>query len=123
MITGIVKAREPLIRLTVRGIQGREQEIEAVVDTGNTGWLSLPPKVIADLGLGWCSYGSGTLADGSTSFFDVYEAKILWNGRRRRVYVDELDAKPLIGMALLSGCELKVQVRSRGEVTITRLPS
>ena len=43
MIVGIVRRREPLIRLTVRGFRGRQQEIEAVVDTGYTGWLTLPP--------------------------------------------------------------------------------
>jgi predicted aspartyl protease len=37
MIVGIVQAREPLIRLTIRGFRGRQQEIEAVVDTGYTG--------------------------------------------------------------------------------------
>ena len=56
------------------------------------------------------------------TFFDVYEAKIFWHGRWRRVTVDEFDAKPLVGMALLRGCELKM-VRSRGEVRIKRLPS
>ena len=42
MIVGIVQGREPLIRLTIRGFRGRQQEIEAVVDTGYTGWLTLP---------------------------------------------------------------------------------
>ena len=47
MIVGIVRAREPLIRLTIGGFRGRQQEIEAVVDTGYTGWLTLPPDMIA----------------------------------------------------------------------------
>ena len=34
MIVGIVLGREPLIRLTVRGFRGLQQEIEAVVDSG-----------------------------------------------------------------------------------------
>ena len=46
MIGGIVRSREPLIRLTIRGFRGREQEIQAVVDTGYTGWLTLPPAVM-----------------------------------------------------------------------------
>ncbi len=44
MIAGIVRRREPLIRLTIRGFRGRPQEIEAVVDSGDTGWLRLPPR-------------------------------------------------------------------------------
>ena len=38
------------------------------------------------------------------------------------VPVDELDAVPLVGMGLLEGSELKMQVRARGKVTIKRLP-
>jgi len=122
MIVGIVRKREPLIRLTIRGFRGRQQEIEAVVDTGYTGWLTLPPTVIGTLNLRWQTFGRGTLADGSTSCFDVYKAKVEWDGRVRSVFVDEFDATPLVGMALLGSCELNMQVRARGKVTIERLP-
>ena len=122
MIVGIVRGREPLIRLTISGFRGRQQEIEAVVDTGYTGWLTLPPSVIGALNLRWQTLGRGILADGSVSLFDVYQAKVVWDGRIRSVFVDEFDATPLVGMALLRGCELKMQVRARGKVTIKRLP-
>ena len=122
MIVGIVQAREPLIRLTIRGYRGRERKIEAVVDTGYTGWLTLPPTVIAALNLRWRSFGRAILADGSLSSFDVYQAKVEWDGRLRPVFVDEFDATPLIGMALLRGYEYKMHVRARGKVTIKRLP-
>jgi clan AA aspartic protease len=122
MIVGIVRGREALIRLTIRGFRGREQEIDAVVDSGYTGWLTLPPAVIAALNLRWQTFGRGILADGSVSTFDIYQAKVVWDGRLRRVFVDELDATPLVGMALLRGYEYKMQVRARGKVTIKRLP-
>lgn len=122
MIVGIIRGREPLIRLMIRGFRGRQQEIEAVVDSGYTGWLTLPSTVIAALNLRWRSFGRGTLADGSVSVFDVYQAKVEWDGRVRSVFVDEFDATPLVGMALMRGFELKMQVRARGKVTIKRLP-
>ena len=54
MITGIVSADyEPIIRLTLQDSNGQEHEREAVVDTGFTGWLTLPPNVIAGLGFSW----------------------------------------------------------------------
>ena len=56
------------------------------------------------------------------SSFDVYQAKVVWDGRVRSVFVDEFDATPLVGMALLRGYEYKMQVRARGKVTIKRLP-
>ena len=122
MITGIVLAREARIRLKLRGPRGREQEIEAVIDTGYTAELTLPPSPIAALGLRWQSLDCGTLADGSECLFDVYEAKVVWDGKVRHILVDEADADPLVGMRLLRGHELKMQVRSRGKVTIKRLP-
>jgi clan AA aspartic protease len=122
MIVGIVRGREALVRLTIRGFRGRQQEVEAVVDSGYTGWLTLPPTAIAPLNLRWQTSGRGLLADGSVSVFDVYQAKVVWDGRLRRVFVDELDATPLVGMALLRGYEYKMQVRARGKVTIKRLP-
>src|SRR5262249_55012964 len=123
MITGIVKADEARIRLTVRGPHGAEQVIDAVVDTGYTAWLTLPPDLIVALGLQWRSVDRATLADGSVWLFDVFEAKAIWDGRVRKILVDEADADPLIGMRLLRGFELKIQVRSRGKVTIKRLSS
>ncbi len=122
MIVGIVQRREALIRLTVRGFGGRQQEIEAVVDSGYTGWLTLPPTVITVLNLRWRTFGRGILADGSVSAFDVYQGKVMWDGRVRSIFVDEFDATPLIGMALLRGYEYKMQVQARGKVTIKRLP-
>jgi clan AA aspartic protease len=122
MITGVVKSAEARIRLKVKGTRGREQEVEAVIDTGFTASLSLPPALVAALGLRWQSFDRGILADGSESLFDVYVGNVVWDGAERRVLVDEAETDPLVGMALLSGYELKMQVRSRGKVTIKRLP-
>jgi clan AA aspartic protease len=122
MITGVVVfCEEGRIRLKVRGSRGREQEVEAVVDTGYTGALSLPPNLIQALGLSWQNFDRGILADGSKCRFDVYEGKVIWDGRRRDVTVHEFDADPLIGMGLLKGYELKMQVRPKGKIAITKL--
>jgi clan AA aspartic protease len=122
MMTGVVTADEGRISLTVIGPRGRQQEVEAVIDTGYTASLTLPAALIAALGLRWQSLDRGTLADGSECLFDVYEANLVWDGKPRRILVDEADTDPLVGMGLLRGYELKMQVRSRGKVTIRRLP-
>ena len=123
MITGVVKSNEGHIRLKVKGVRGREQEVEAVIDTGYTASLTLPPELIAALGLRWQTVDRAMLADGSECLFDVYEAKVVWDGQVRTVLVDDADADPPVGMRLLKGHELKMQVRARGKVTIKRLPS
>lgn len=122
MITGIVKRDEAIVLVQVRGRRGQSRDVEAVIDTGFTAWLTLPLALVAGLGLRWHSFGRGTLADNSEVFFDTYEATVVWDGRIRRIRVQVFDADPLVGMALLRGCELKMQVRSRGRVTIKRLP-
>lgn len=121
MIRGIVSGREARIRVLVRGARRRARTVDAVVDTGYTSNLTLPEKVIAALGLRWHSVGKAFLADGSQCLFDVYVATIDWDGRQRRILIDEADADPLVGMQLLQGYELKMQVRPRGNVTIKRL--
>jgi len=121
MITGVVKSGEARIRLKVRGRRGREQVVEAVIDSGYTGALTLPPALITILGLRWQSVERATLADGSTCVFQVYKGKLVWDGKVRTILVDEADADPLVGMKLLKGHELKMQVRARGKVTIKRL--
>lgn len=122
MIRGIVNtSREAVVRLLVRGPAGQQQRVEAIIDTGFDRCLSLRPALIALLGLPWLRRGRAFLADGSETFFDVYEGTAVWDRRRRRIPVYELDSAPLVGMALLEGYELKVQVRNRGKVSIQPL--
>jgi len=122
MITGAVKSSEGRIRLTVKGLRGREQEVEAIVDTGYSASLTLPSALIAALGLPWQTMDTARLADGSQCIFSVFEARVVWDGKVRQILVDEADADPLVGMRLLNGHELKIQVRARGKLTIKRLP-
>jgi clan AA aspartic protease len=122
MIIGVVTdRREAVIRLKVRGPAGQDQEIEAIIDTGFDGWLSLPSSIIVQLGLTWRQRGRALLADGSESVFDIYEATVDWDGEARRIPVDEAETVPLVGMALLEGCELVVQVQRGGNVSVRAL--
>ena len=63
------------------------------------------------------------MADGSVTQFDIYEATILWDRKRRLVFVNETDCIPLIGTALMEEHALNVQFRPGGKVTLTRLSS
>jgi predicted aspartyl protease len=54
MMTGAVNADlEALLLLTVHGGGGPSREVETVIDTGFNGFLTLPPALIAALGLSW----------------------------------------------------------------------
>jgi clan AA aspartic protease len=121
MIAGVVKFPEAWIRLEVRGSRRLRREVDAILDTGYTGLLSLSPALVAPLWLRWKSFGRAVLADGNECLFDVYVAKILWDGRARIIRVDESDAEPLVGMSLLKRYELTMQIRAGGSVRIKRL--
>jgi predicted aspartyl protease len=123
MITSVVTAsRQAIIRLTVRGPEGQVQAIDAVIDTGFDGTLTLSPALIATLGLVWHRRGRVLLADGSASLFEIYETIGICDGEPRRITVDEADIDPLVGMFLLYGYELIVQAIEGGAVMIQPLP-
>ena len=122
MISGVVTiAREAVVQLSVLGSKGQTQEINAVIDTGFDGSLTLPANVISALGLPWRRRGLSILADGSESVCDIYEATVIWDGTPRRVAVDEVEMVPLVGMSLLYGYELTMQVIEHGTVIIRPL--
>ncbi|MDZ7957908.1 MAG: clan AA aspartic protease [Aulosira sp. DedQUE10] len=92
-------------------------EIECVVDTGFEGFLTLPPSVIADLGLPYLVNINANLANNSSVETDVYLAKIVWNGVERNVAVLAM-GRPLIGTALLEDYHLSIDFCEGGTVLV-----
>ncbi len=121
MIRGVVTRYEGIVRLPVFGRRGQREVVEAVVDTGYDGFLTLPPTMIRELELEWLSDGHAILADGSECLFDLYEGEVLWDRRRMLIRIDASDATPLVGMRLLEGFELTMQVRQEGPILIKRM--
>jgi clan AA aspartic protease len=121
MITGIVNADlEAVIRFPIRGPNGRALDVEAIVDTGFNGFLTLPPALVTTLGLPRLGRGRVMLANGSEQIIDIHRATVIWDGEALSVEADAVDAPPLVGMALLYGYELAVEVIDGGSVVIKR---
>ncbi len=119
MITGAITAdREAAIRFFIRGQNGREQEVRAVIDTGFNGYLTLPESLASMLGLYYHSQIVVMLGDGSDRILREYEATVVWDGRERDVLVLAAEGGPLIGMAMLYGHEVFLHVVDGGRVTI-----
>jgi clan AA aspartic protease len=122
MITGVVNADfEPIIPLSICGSDGKVYPQDAIVDTGFNGWLSLPPDLIAQLNLKWKRRGRATLGDGSECIFNVYEAVLVWDGNFLTIPIDEADSEPLVGMSLMEGYQLMVQVFEGGSVELSKV--
>lgn len=123
MISGHVNAnREAIIRLLVRDAAGQAQAIEAIIDTGFTGFLSLPSGLIAMLGLAWRGHSQAVLADGGLHLFDVYAATVIWDGQVRTVETDAADIEPVVGMGSIYEYDLRIQAVNGGAVTLELLP-
>lgn len=122
MITGMVNADfEPIIPLSVCGVDRKVYTQDTIVNTGFNGWLSLPPDLIAQLDLKWKRRGRVILGDGSEGVFNVYEAVLVWDGKFLTIPVDEADSDPLIGMSLMEGYQLIVQVLENGLMELQRV--
>jgi clan AA aspartic protease len=122
MIAGIVNADfEPIISLSICGSDSKVHIQYAIVDTGFNGWLSLPPDLIAQLNLKWKRRGRAILGDGSECVFNVYEAVLVWDGNFLTIPIDEADSEPLVGMSLMEGYQLTVQVFEGGHVELSKV--
>ena len=124
MIRGTVNAQgEAVVRLRVRGPSGAEQDVDAVIDTGFTASLTLPAATtVAALGLVLQSGGRAGLGDGSVRQFEIYSAEVEWDGNWQPVLVWALGEEVLIGMRLLAGHALRIDVVPGGAVEIALLP-
>ena len=122
MISGIVNADfEAIISLSVCDSEEKIYTQDAIIDTGFNGWLSLPPDLIDLLNLKWKRRGRAILGDGSECVFNVYEAVVVWDGDYLTIPIDEADSEPLVGMSLMEGYQLTVQVFEEGSVEICKV--
>jgi clan AA aspartic protease len=122
MITGIVNDEfEPIISISLYDSEGNVYTQDAIVDTGFNGWLSLPPDLISQLNLKWKRRGRAILGDGSECVFNVYEAVLDWDGNLLTIPIDEADSEPLVGMSLMEGYQLMVQVFEGGRVELSKI--
>ena len=114
------KNYEDTILVVIRN-NAKLKSINAVIDTGFTGFLSLPNDIITELGLPWSYRDRGTLGDGSEVLFDIYDAVAIWDGKTKEIEVNSAETDPLIGMSMLRGYRLQVDTIEGGLVIITDL--
>ncbi len=123
MITGEVRENwEATIRLVLSGPTGRSVEVESVIDTGFTDYVTLPREVVNALAIRYSQSMDFELADGEVAMFDLYECSLLWNGVLRQVLATVTEGGSLVGMSLLEGNRLVMDVLHGGLVTIDSLP-
>lgn len=78
MIHGVVNdTLEATVHLLVRGSGGYKQDIEAIIDTGLNGFLTLSPEPTQKLALARIGKSRVRLASGKEEILDLYEVEVL----------------------------------------------
>ena len=122
MIAGTVNALgEPTIRIVILDKLSEPYEIDAVVDTGFNGSLTLPSEMITALKLTWRTRGSAILANGSVDECDIYSGIVMWDGQPRNILVEAADTTPLVGMRLMSGYRIVIEDVDGGQVILEKM--
>ena len=123
MILGQVNPHlEAVIPVTIRDITGQPLIQDAVIDTGFSGYLTLPLATITALQLPFLSSRVFSLGNNAQANFDIYKAVLFWDGQDRDIKVLESETHPLVGMSLLKGFRITIDTIGGGEVRIEALP-
>jgi clan AA aspartic protease len=96
--------------------------VDTVIDTGFTGFLTLPPALITSMNLAFRTQVNIKLGDGTIHQFDTYEVEVDWDGVWQLVVATAIEGDPLIGTRLLAGHQVFVEFVPGGVVDITAMP-
>ncbi|HKH45099.1 MAG TPA: clan AA aspartic protease [Thermoanaerobaculia bacterium] len=95
--------------------------VEAGIDTGYDGFLTLPSSLIRDLDLPFAGTARAILGDGNEVSLDLFLASVLWENEPSEVLVLAAEGGVLLDMALLVGTRVILDVEEDGVVTIESL--
>ncbi len=122
ILRGIVNTDcEARLRLRLRGFNGASADVEALIDTGYSGALSLPLQVASQLGLIPRRGGVIFLADGTSVNYVSFGVDVEWYSNYRPIVASSFGDDIVIGMGLLSGHALMIEATVGGAVTIVPL--
>ena len=97
---------------------GQPRPIEVALDTGFNGQIALPAITIQRLELSEESSRLAITATGDRVRLTTYYTTMMWHGEPRIIEVVEADSEPLLGMELLLGNRVTLDVLEGGPVTI-----
>ena len=122
MIRGQVgPGRRAFVEIVLTGNQGQRLSLDAILDTGFEGYITLPPDAVSGLGLAALAPSIYELADGQSVQFNTYLATVSWHGRPRMVLALESNGVPLLGAAMLWGSRVTLDMEAGGGVSIEEL--
>ena len=122
MIRGEVSGdQQALVTIEIIDADGHPCPVEVILDTGFTGYLTLPAETIRELGLAPVGRRTFELANGELFEFEAYLASVSWHERLTDALVLRSEGDPLLGMTLLWGSRVTPDAVAQGEVSIEDL--
>ena len=122
MIRGKVNQRgQARVAVEMRGRSGQFQPVEVILDTGFTGDILLPPDIIQNLEVGKSIEIDARLASGQEILLPSWRGTALWHDKPYAIVIAQSDGEPLLGMNLLQGSRVTIDVRIDGDVVIEEL--
>jgi len=122
MLTGHVSSdNEAILPIALFGADDRTIWIEAAIDTGYNGFLTLPKTLIEELDCSFVGPTRATLGDGNEVSMDLFLGVVQWEGGPRDVLILETNGGNLVGMALLNGHRITMDVVKGGVISVESL--
>lgn len=119
MLTGRVNGDlQAWLTVEIMTPSGQPRPIEVALDTGFNGQIALPAITIQRLELSEESSRLAITATGDRVRLTTYYTTMMWHGEPRIIEVVEADSEPLLGMELLLGNRVTLDVLEGGPVTI-----
>ena len=116
MIVGrVTEQDEASVPLILLDDHEQQSEIEALVDTG---YLAFYHDVVEELQLSQVGEEEVDLADSSTTVLALYKVTVLWHEGPRVMTAYAVAGRSLIGMKLLRGSLVTLEVIEDGTVVI-----
>ena len=112
-----------IIPVAIMDGAGRLWPLETVLDTGFVGDLSLPSTVIRRLDLVRAGSLNFILANGEPARLRTYHTRVYWHDRLLDIEVTETGDVPLIGIRMLRGSRVTMDMLPNGEVVIEEVSS
>ena len=111
---------QAMVPVTIHDLLGQTLALDAILDSGFSGYLTLPLAIITTLQLPFLGSRVFSLGNNAQANFDIYVATLIWDGEEKNIQVLSSEAHPLVGMSLLKGFCFTIDVLDGGEVRIER---
>ena len=118
MIHGRFHDGFPHLTLELPITTGTTRGFDFILDSGFEGDLTLPPDLLPGLDMSYAGELPFALADLTLRTRPVYQILLEWQGEERIAAIVAMEGNPLLGVGLLRGNLVQMEMDEGGEVTV-----